>query len=140
MECPGDIITYMCYVETNSENPQVSWRITLPGNNMSEGITYNGSSILGLVDINPEGFARVTLLEFSNASALDTIIESIFEVVLLPDDADVPLNQTFLECFSENLSNDSLYVNVNLAGNLSNKYKYWLVATMHYFVRYCKCS
>ena len=113
IECPGDVVSFRCSVHTNSENPQITWQITPPAFAVSEVITYNGSSILGLVDVSPLGIARVTLTQFANISTVTTYIESVFEIMLLPD---IQLNQTFLQCSTENLSNDSLYVDFNTSG------------------------
>ncbi len=112
IECPGDVISFNCSVVTNSENPQLAWQGTLPNNEISDGITFNSSSAPGPIDL---GFARITLTEVMNLSTLVVSIESTFELILL---SDIPLNQTLLQCYSENLDNASLYVNVNSSGNV----------------------
>ena len=111
IECPGDMIIIVCVVNTNSENPQLSWRATHPEISGSEGVTYNLSSALGTTEI---GFiARITLRAFRNVTSLDSFIESDFEITLSEERS---LDQLLLECSSENLGNSSLNLRVNSSG------------------------
>ena len=111
IECPGDMIIIVCVVNTNSENPQLSWRATHPEISGSEEVTYNLSSALGTTEI---GFiARITLREFRNVTTLDSFIESAFEITLSEERS---LDQLLLECSSENLGNSSLNLRVNSSG------------------------
>ena len=109
-ECPGDVIIFVCSVDTNSENPQLRWRATHPDISGSEEVSYNLSTALGTSEV---GFARITLREFRNITSLDTYIESAFEIIVLQERS---LDQLLLECSSENLSNSSLHLIVNSSG------------------------
>ena len=113
IECPGDVIAHICSVQTNSEDPQLSWRFTPPGSTPSEEIAFNASSEPGMVRLSSNGMVRTMLQQFMNLTTTDTYIESVLELTLI---AGIHVNQTFLECLSGNLASDSEYVDVNTAG------------------------
>ena len=107
IECPGDIIPYNCSIQSNSETIHLTWRVTLPGQ-APINITYHNSSNLNSVDIL-NNFIKTSFDQYMN----DEYIESTLNLTVV---ANVPINQTQLECFIEELGNDSVYVSVDISG------------------------
>ena len=108
IECPGDTISYICSVMSNSEMVQLTWRVTLPGG-LTANITYDDTSILYAVDDIGINNIVTTLTSYTS----DEYIESTIVFTVL---ADVDLNVTMLECISEDLDSDSDTIFVNIAG------------------------
>ena len=106
IDCPGDTISYNCFVQSNSETVHLTWRATLPGV-MPANITYDNSS-----EPNTEYIFHpfsIILTEYRSdeyaASTLLLTVQPTFET-----------NQTFLECFASGLSNDSVVVALKSSG------------------------
>ena len=110
IECPGDTIPYRCSIQSNSETVQLTWRVTLPGQT-AINITYDNTSSLNTED-NLAINVITTLTEFT----IDEYIEStiVFRVL-----SDVAMNQTKLDCVSEDLDEETLFVFVNTTGMYS---------------------
>ena len=108
IECPGDTISYICSVMSNSERVQLTWRVTLPGG-MTANIIYDNTSIINtMVDIGINSIAT-TLISYTRNENIESTI--VFTVL-----ADVDLNVTMLECISEDLGSDSDTIFVDFAG------------------------
>ena len=108
IECPGDIIPFNCFVESNSETVHLTWRVTLP-TGVTVNITHNSaSSVNQFHQLN--NFISSSLTQFMN----DEYIESSLNITV---DAGVLINQTKIECLIGHLENVSLYVLVNISGN-----------------------
>ena len=106
IECPGDMIRYNCSVQSNSENVQLTWHVTLPGM-MFINITYDETSNHNAMDS----------LEMNIITALNVYenerIESSITFTLLMG---LVTNGTVLECMSEGLDADSVVVIVMQQG------------------------
>ena len=109
IECPGDSIPYNCSIHSNSETIHLIWRVTLPGQ-MPFNITYGHYTNLNSVD-SLNYFITTTLTQYIS----DEYIESTLNMTVV---ADIPINQTQLECFIGDLGNNSVYVSVNISGKL----------------------
>ena len=109
IECPGDILPYNCSIISNSETVHLIWRVTAPGLEPIN-VTYDHTS--GKDESHSlNTFINTTLTNF----VADEYIESILYVTVV---ADLPINQTKLECLMERLGNDTIYVPVNISGIL----------------------
>ena len=108
IDCPGDTITYRCFIVSNSETVQLTWRVTLPGM-MPVNITYDNTSIPNTVGAVFGNNITTTLTNFK----VDEFIESTFVFTVLRD---VAINETVLECFSEDLDMSTDVVFVNISG------------------------
>ena len=93
---------------SNSETVQLTWRVTLPGM-MPVNITYDNTSIPNTVDAVFGNNITTTLTNFK----VDEFIESTFVFTVLRD---VAINETVLECFSEDLDMSTDVVFVNISG------------------------
>ena len=98
IECPGDTISYICSVMSNSEMVQLTWRVTLPGG-MTANVTYDNTSILNTVDDIGIHYIVTILTGYTSGEYIESTI--VFTVL-----ADVDLNVTMLECISEDLDSD----------------------------------
>jgi hypothetical protein len=103
IECPGDIISYNCSIQSNSEAVQLIWQVTVPGETPLN-FTYNSTSIPGTILRNAN--VRSTLTKLVS----NEYIESTLELTILRG---IVLNQTELECRIEELNSDIVYVSVN---------------------------
>ena len=106
IECPMDIIPYICSIESISENVQLRWLVTFPGLDPITILYFNSSNlnIENRLDMN----VVTTLTQFKR----DEFIESELNLTVL---FNVSMNGTLLECRSENLNNevDTVYVNTS---------------------------
>ncbi len=107
IECPGDIISYNCSIQSNSETVHLIWRVTLPGR-IPINITYDSTSTLNDVD-NLKSFISTSL----DSLISDEYIESTLWVIV---QVDIPANQTELECITGDLGIDSVSIFVNASG------------------------
>ena len=106
IECPGDIISYQCSIDTNSETPHIAWGVTIPGLR-TLNFTYTNDSI-GSVD-NLNSFIT-TSLAFAN----DTFLVSTL-VVEVP--ANISADETELLCYIQDLAFANTTVHINTSGN-----------------------
>ena len=106
-ECPGDTISYNCSVQSNSENLQLTWRVTLPGM-MPVNRTYDGTSSRNTADNLGVNIITTLITYYS-----EEYIESTITLTLLMD---FVTNGTILECISEDLDSDSVSVDVMQSG------------------------
>ena len=108
IDCPGDVLSYSCSIETNSENVQLTWRVTLPGQQMPLNITYDASfspdSVNNLTD-------HITTAQTNYTSGMYIASTLNFTV---PENA--VANGTHLECLIGSLDRDMFYVSVNASG------------------------
>lgn len=105
IECPGDILPYMCSVHSNSETIELSWRITFPGLDTIYMFVYTNDSERNVAVYRPMNLtARLTQFEF------DQDVQSVLEITVLRN---VSMNQTLLECRSEDLASENVTVIVN---------------------------
>lgn len=107
IECPGDRIPYNCSILSNSETIHLTWLVKFPGQ-PPMNITYDISSSLRNIDILNSAIST-SLERFES----DKYIESTLEVMLR---ANLPTNQTKIDCTINDLGNDSVLVNVNSTG------------------------
>ena len=107
IECPGDIISYVCSVHSNSENVQLKWHILFPRQSPIE-ILYDHASTTNIADTLKLG-VETTLTNFTR----DNYIESLLELTIIKG---VPINGTEIECSSENLNSVRIEVLVNTSG------------------------
>ena len=107
IECPGDTIPYNCFVSSNSETVQLTWRITLPGIRPFN-LTYD--SIYDLNTVDDLGMNITTNL---TSYRRDEYIESIIVLTVLRETF---INGTLLECLSEDLDSDSNVIIVMQSG------------------------
>ena len=108
IECPGDIIPFNCFVESNSETVHLTWRVTLP-TGVTVNITHNSASSINQIH-QVNSFISSSLTQFMN----DEYIESSLNITIV---ADVLVNQTKIECLIGSLGNDTVYMLVNKSGN-----------------------
>ena len=107
IECPGDVLPYNCSITSNSENVHLIWRVTLPDQE-PVNVTYDHKSRRD-ESHSLNTFINTTLANF----VADEYIESILYMTVV---ADIPINQTKLECLIGHLGNDTIYVPVNISG------------------------
>ena len=109
INCPGDIISFNCSIESNSETVELTWKITLPDEVMTPiSITYNSNSLLNrrdYLDIH----ISTTLMKFRE----DEYIESL---IFFNMSENVHINGTELQCSSSDLDNAVVDVLVNMSG------------------------
>ena len=98
---------YNCSITSNSETVHLIWRVTVPDLEPIN-ITYNHTSKRDESN-TLNTFISTTLTNFRE----DEYIESILYITVV---ADVPINQTKLECLIGHLGNDTVYVPVNISG------------------------
>ena len=109
INCPGDILRYMCSVRSNSEVVQLNWRIYFPGQDTIYMFIYTNESERNVVEYQPMNItARLTQLE-NNQN-----VQSVLELTVLRN---VSMNGTLLECRSEELASENVTVYVDAAGN-----------------------
>lgn len=114
IECPGDTISYSCSVMSNSEIAELMWSVSIPGE-MPLTVLYNGTSA-----VNSESNldTRVsTILTRRDTTILTELtrlenIESLITFTL----RDGSLNNTKVQCSSEDLNAKNLTVFVNASG------------------------
>ena len=119
IECPGDIIAYNCFVMSNSENVQLTWRVALP-EEKPFNVTYDGSSAVNIeerIGISDNSSAEnnigMSITTTLNDFMADEYIESTIVFTVLKD---LVLNGTELDCTSEVLGTNSIVVLVNISG------------------------
>ena len=108
INCPGDVFTYRCSIQSNSENVRLTWHVTTPQYGFVD-ITYDKEATINQLDIL-NSFVSTNLTEFIS----DQYIESILHLTVV---VDIPINQTELECLIGNIGIDTVYVPVNISGN-----------------------
>ena len=106
IECPGDTIPYNCSVQSNSENVQLTWRVTLPGM-MFINITYDDTSNRNAMD--SFGMNIITALNIYENERIESSITFTLLIGLVT-------NGTVVECMSEGLDSDSVVVIVMQQG------------------------
>ncbi len=108
IDCPNDVITYNCSIQTNSENIFLLWEFTFPNGMQPQRVMYNSSSTLQLpTTLVGMGF-QVRLTDY----VLDKYIESVVEVTLIMD---VDVNRIVLGC-STDIADAEVTVIVNTSG------------------------
>ena len=105
IECPGDTIPYRCSVQSNSENVQLEWIVTFPGQDAIM-ISYANDSERNTVEYFP---MNISAIQYRTDERVDS------EIVLT-----VQRNVTMimLECRSEGLASQTETVYVNTSGML----------------------
>ncbi len=110
IECPGDVITYICLIQSNSDALHLLWRVTLPSpGSMPISITYDDTSRLNDVD-NLNSFIRTSLLALESEEYISSTLD-------LELQADISINLTIVDCIFSGIVNDSITVLVNSSGN-----------------------
>ena len=71
--CPGDTVTLLCFIQSNSENLYLEWEITLPGANRPIRVTYNSEATSDInVTRNLDMIGSVTLTNYTHTQELDS--------------------------------------------------------------------
>ncbi len=94
IDCPNDVITYNCSIQTNSENIFLIWEFTFPNGTQPQRVAYNSSSTLQLPTTLGMGF-EVRLTDYVQ----DEYIESVVKLTLMTDVVNV--NGIVLECSTD---------------------------------------
>jgi hypothetical protein len=108
IECPGDVITYNCSIESNSENVQLTWEITLP-DETSFTITHSNITMPNMDHLGT-GITSVLTRYIK-----DEYIESLLHVTILQN---VSMNGTQVVCRSEALDTETDIILINTSGNM----------------------
>ena len=108
IDCPGDNVSYICMIQSNSEEVHLIWKITFP-ELMPVNITYDDTSILNFenqLDMN----VTTTITNYT----ADQFIESVLVFTLLKN---VTMNGTKLECsIDPDLDDAVMILLVNTSG------------------------
>ena len=98
----------MCSVQSNSENVELEWLVTFPGQDTIIMILYTNDSERNAVDYLPMNLtARLTQYR------MDEGVESEIVLTVLRN---VSMNGTIVECMSEDLASEVEIVYVNTSG------------------------
>ena len=103
---------YQCSIMSNSETIQLTWHVTLPGM-MPVNITYDNTSVLNTADTDLGYNITTTLMNIT----VDMFIQSSIVFTVLRD---VDLNQTVVECSSEDLDSSIIPLVVSISGRDSS--------------------
>ena len=102
IECPGDIISYNCSIQSNSEAVHLTWHVTLFGETLIN-ITYpNAISNIS----NENSYITTSLSGYRN----EEFIHSTLEVTV---QLHIPTDQIMLECSIDDIGNRTVLVYVN---------------------------
>ena len=108
IDCPGDNVSYICMIQSNSERVHLVWKITFP-ELMPVNITYDDTSVLNSEDQLVMNVTS-TLINYR----ADQFIESVLVFTLLKN---VTMNGTKLECsIDPNLNDAMMILSVNTSG------------------------
>lgn len=100
IDCPGDIISYNCSIQSNSETLHLIWRVTLPGHSVPIDRVYNESSALNM---NVTSHINTYLSRYVR----DEYIESTLAITVWNNASNDRLT---VQCLIEKLGNDSVAV------------------------------
>ena len=101
IECPGDIISYNCSIESNSEEIQLTWHVTIP-EQMLVDVTFSNLS----ASVTPlTSYISTSVTGFES----EQYIHSYLEITVHPN---IP-TEIMLDCFMTDLGNDTEIVLVN---------------------------
>ena len=119
IDCPGDTISYNCFIISNTETPHLIWNVTFPG---LTPISFTHDSTSTLYDIHYLDMnISVTLTELDTIATTESVneeqIESIIVITVLKN---VTMNGTKLECSTANLDSDSTVLFVNTSGMIAD--------------------
>lgn len=108
IECPGDTIPYRCSVQSNSENVQLEWRVTLPDN----------ASVIMRLFIDDSEVNDTIYLPWNVTATLTQYIvdEKVESEIVFTVLRNVSINGTRVECHSEALDSEVATINVNTSG------------------------
>lgn len=108
LDCPGDTTSYVCAIDSNTEDLQVTWMVYLPTNE-TLALTYNTSSLIGSMESLDENIiVTLTGYDYANDS-----IESTLQLTLLKN---ASMNGTLVECSIHDLHSQTLPVIVDTSG------------------------
>ena len=112
IECPGDVISYNCSIESNSEAVHLTWSVT--SGQMIRNITYDTNSGF-YIETNLNNFIDTYLTGLES----DAYIHSILEVTV---NRDIPTDEILIECLIGDLANDSISFIINVSGKSILRY------------------
>ena len=118
IDCPGDIISYNCSIESNSEEIQLTWRVTIP-EQMPVEITYSNLStsatpLTSYISTSVTGFQS------------EQYIHSYLEITV---HLNIP-TEIMLECFMTDLGNDTEIVLINTS--CKNNHNHFIPVTTYF--------
>ncbi len=130
IDCPEDTLHYNCSVIPNSENVDLTWFFTLPGQ-MPRSIMYGNTSTIGNED-NLDSGVITLLVEYRS-----DYIESIMILTVL---SNISLDGSMVQCSLSNMDNasSSMLVSINTSGEL-----YTVITTSYpiiIIISYAQCS
>ena len=111
IDCPGDMISYLCSIESNSEDLQLTWTVTPPSGCPPFNATFRNSSD---PDITNECTGIVVSL--TNYTR-DVGLASVLTVTVLRN---ALMTGTEIECGITNLDNEVETLFINTAGIVKN--------------------
>lgn len=117
IDCLGDSISFNCSVQTNSEQPELIWTVSLPQLETRLTIRYDHESVINNRD-NLGLNITALLTQFRNESVLNHRTIHLASTITLKMLEDISVNGTSLECYTEELDNDAATVLIDYSGTL----------------------
>ena len=116
IDCPGDILSYNCSIQSNSEAVYLTWRVTLPGESPISVTIYPSDNSTGA---RLNDYITATLTGFRN----NEFIHSTIEFTVHPD---IPTDQIIVECSIDDLGNDTITLYIQKASKSYSNSQYAL--------------
>ena len=108
IDCPGATISFMCSIQSNSEDLQLTWTVTPPGCPIFSANFMNSSTDA----INDECTGViVSLTNYSSGVGLESV---------LTIQSNISLNGTAIECGIGDLGNEMVTLFINTSGIMTN--------------------
>ncbi len=102
IDCPGDIISYVCSVMSNSENLYLTWHVTFPG---LRTINVTFDNYTDPNDVNLPLNTSISLMNYT----LDEYVKST--IFFLVDD--ISVNGTEVECETGDYNSLTAFLSIN---------------------------
>lgn len=97
--CPGDKISYNCSFFSDEQNPELTWRMTVPGSSRIE-VTYNTTSSVNTEMSHERNFRSFVSNYRGDLNYMESIM--LFTVIRGVEQSGV------LECQGDNLQNSTI--------------------------------
>lgn len=101
--CLGDLITFKCSIQSNSEKVQLTWNVTQPDQTFFD-ITYDNASTPNVTNNLGTNVTSV-LVKFNG----NEYIESMLTIVVMEN-----VSGTQVECKSENLVSETAILSISI--------------------------